>query len=183
MALFQSMGWQNSNLSLAMRASFANLDTLEYFHLGNKRPHFAIASAFKSWCLTAKTASCRCFSVCIRGLPANRLDYQNFGFGVRNCPGGGHGELVLSGVYRSTVNHEQEVTRVLTNDLTTATSEPVWVTLPDFDVSSIKAVSKPKFGQGRTFTVTVTPDETSSSDGSFQVNYIPQRKQVAISFK
>jgi hypothetical protein len=111
------------------------------------------------------------------------LDYQNFAFGIRNCPGGGHGELVLSGVYRSTVSHEQEVTRVLTNDLTTASSEPVWVTLPDFEISSIKAVSKPKVGQGRTFTVTVTPAETGSSDGSFQVSYIPQKKQVGLSFK
>jgi len=110
------------------------------------------------------------------------LDYQNLAFGIRNCPGGGHGELVLSGVYRSTVNHEQEVTRVLTNDLT-AGSEPVLVTLPDFDVSSIKGVCKPKLGQGRTFTVTVTPAETSASDGPFQVNYVPQKKQIGLSFK
>jgi DNA-binding winged helix-turn-helix (wHTH) protein len=112
------------------------------------------------------------------------LDYQNFGFGIRNCPGGGHGELVLSGVYRSTARHAEEVTRVLlANDLTTASSKPLLVMLPDLEVSSIKAVCKPKFGQGRTFTVTVTSTGTRASDGPFQVNYVPQKKQIGLSFK
>lgn len=111
------------------------------------------------------------------------LDYQSFPLGIKNCPGGGHGELVLSGVYRSTVNHEQDVTRILTNDLTTATSEPVWVTLPDFAVSNVKAVCKPKAGLGREYTATVSASQTTSSDGPFQVTYLVDKKQIGLSFR
>jgi hypothetical protein len=111
------------------------------------------------------------------------LDYQNFPFGIRNCPGGGHGELVLSGEYRSSVSHEQPVERVLTNDLDTANSEPVWVSLPDFEIETIKAVCKLKTGTGREWTVTVSPTQTNSSDGPFQVAYVPQKKQLGISYK
>jgi hypothetical protein len=111
------------------------------------------------------------------------LDYQNFPFGVRNCPGGGHGELVLSGTYRSAVSHEQDVSRVLTNDLSPSTREPVWVTLPDFEISSIRAVCKPKTGQGREFSVSVSSSEASASDGPFQLVYVPLKKQVGLSFR
>lgn len=111
------------------------------------------------------------------------LDYQNFAFGIRNCPGGGHGELVLSGIYRSSVSHEQPVERVLTNDLNTASNEPVWVSLPDFEIATIKAVCKQKMGTGREWTVTVSSAQTNSSDGPFQLTYVPQKKQVGISYK
>lgn len=72
------------------------------------------------------------------------LDYQSFPFVIRNCPGGGYGELVLSGVYRNTVEHEQEVTRILSNSLTSTTVQPVWVTSPDLKISNIEATCRSK---------------------------------------
>jgi hypothetical protein len=38
----------------------------------------------------------------VRGLP-----FQSLLFGIRNCPGGGHGELVLQGTYKSTVTERE----------------------------------------------------------------------------
>lgn len=111
------------------------------------------------------------------------LDYQTFPFGVRNCPGGGHGELVLSGIYRSSINHEQEVTRVLTNDLSSAAAEPVIVTLPDFDVKSVEAICKPKSRPDGDLKVVVSPEHPSSSTGPCVVNYLPQKRELSIFLK
>jgi hypothetical protein len=111
------------------------------------------------------------------------LDYQSFPFGIRNCPGGGHGELVLSGVYRNTVEHEQEVTRVLSNTLTSATVQPVWVTLPDLKISIIEATCRSKTHLDREWKTSVSRDHASASSGPFQIVYVPQTKQVGVSFK
>ncbi len=108
------------------------------------------------------------------------LDYENFPLGIRNCPGGGHGELVLSGVYRSTSSHEEQVPRILYNDLSNAATEPVLVTLPDLTLVSVEATCKPKGRPGKEYQVTVSPDHPSASDGPFQVAYLPEKKQISL---
>lgn len=56
--------------------------------------------------------------------------FQEFGFGIRNCPGGGHGEVVLQGTYRSTTSHDEPRSIVVRNSINLAGNEPVWITLP-----------------------------------------------------
>jgi hypothetical protein len=109
------------------------------------------------------------------------LDYQNFALGIRNCPGGGHGELVLAGTYRTAESHEQDATKVISNDLSTVASTPVQVTLPDLNITTIEATCKSKTHPDREWKVTVSPQNTSATAGPLKIVYIPQQKQVSLS--
>lgn len=50
--------------------------------------------------------------------------------GLQNCPGGGHGELVLSGQYRVSRAQERPDQRDIRNELTFLKKEPISVSLP-----------------------------------------------------
>jgi hypothetical protein len=58
------------------------------------------------------------------------LNYQEFPFGVRNCPGGGHGALVLSGSYKVDQVSEQEIKGDLPQGKLTNVQHPVIFSLP-----------------------------------------------------
>jgi predicted acylesterase/phospholipase RssA len=94
-------------------------------------------------------------------------------FGFRNCAGGGHGELVLSGSYRARVTRESPVQYPLKGQLTGA---PLVFTLPtEQDVSldriSIEITSKQS---GRTGVITIPLAQNqrnasaASDDGRFR---------------
>jgi hypothetical protein len=75
----------------------------------------------------------------IRGLSSQALP-----FGLRNCPGGGHGELVISGVYRA---HSVQQTPVSVPLDGTFTSQPLIFTLPtsqDVSLRHINIAIKPE---------------------------------------
>ena len=56
--------------------------------------------------------------------------FQEFGLGIRNCPAGGHGEVVLKGTYRSTASRDEPRSLVVRNSINLVGNEPVWITLP-----------------------------------------------------
>jgi hypothetical protein len=71
------------------------------------------------------------------------LDFQTFPFGIRNCPGGGHGELVLGGIYRTTeVRAEQRIVALASSISSIAASgtKPVEITLPKTEEMDIERV-------------------------------------------
>lgn len=55
--------------------------------------------------------------------------------------------------------------------------------LPDFEISNIKAVCKFKFDAGRGWTANVSAAQTNASDGPFHIVYVPEKKQVGISYR
>jgi hypothetical protein len=67
------------------------------------------------------------------------LDRQNFAFGISNCPGGGHGQLVISGQYIASATHSAEQPPVALNGELNSHDRTVILTVPnspDFHVTS-----------------------------------------------
>lgn len=58
------------------------------------------------------------------------LNYQEFPFGIKNCPGGGHGELVLSGSYKVEQVTDQQIKDELPLGKLTSVQHPVVFALP-----------------------------------------------------
>ena len=69
------------------------------------------------------------------------LNYQDFAFGIRNCPGGGHGELVLSGSYKVDQVSEQQVKDDLPLGKLTNVQRPVVFSLPSDPTLQMSSVS------------------------------------------
>jgi hypothetical protein len=122
---------------------------------------------------------------------AHGLPYQEFRLpfnaNIKNCPGGGHGEIVLTGKYRSTVTHTQGKEIVVLSTVSTAQAGPVWVTLPSqrdwtLQRATVEFVSQTDPAVPRT-SVAVTPDAPSaqSSDGRFKVELQLQQGRLGLS--
>jgi hypothetical protein len=119
------------------------------------------------------------------------LPYQEFhipfGAKIRNCPGGGHGEVVLSGKYRGTVTHSQPRVMAVASTVSAGLSEPVWVSLPnprEWMVERATVEFTPQTDpSGPRGTVTVTPDAplAQSSDGKFKVELQIQQSRLGLS--
>jgi hypothetical protein len=115
------------------------------------------------------------------------LDYQNFAI-TRNCPGGGHGELVLSGTYRPAVPapavrtkiEVQDISTSLINKVQAGANLPVWVTLPDYNILSIRADFQSEADPQERAELTVTPDRSSASKGKYVLVYDSNGKRVAL---
>jgi hypothetical protein len=96
----------------------------------------------------------------IRGMSSQQIAF------FRNCPGGGHGELVLSGMYRSNLIHSESKELSLTSTLSSESKGIVWVTLPPpsvLQIKSIEAVLSFVEKQGEKIVLTVTPDSLHAS--------------------
>jgi hypothetical protein len=122
---------------------------------------------------------------------AHGLQYQEFRFpfsaNIRNCPGGGHGEVVLSGKYKSTVTRSLPKEIVVVSTVSSAQAGPVWVTLPgqkDWTLqrATVEFVSQTEPGAPKT-SVAVTPESPSSqsSDGKFKVELQLQQGRLGLS--
>lgn len=68
------------------------------------------------------------------------LDYQSFGFGIRNCQGGGHGELIVDGMYRTTTTRVESRSLTMSNSLSSTSIGPVKITLPTERELTISAI-------------------------------------------
>lgn len=115
------------------------------------------------------------------------LDSQNFGF-VKNCPGGGHGELVVSGVYKSGTTHQQSKEVDLTSSVSNQTKETVWVTLPSseaFHIESVKAVFEPTQSGSSPVVLTVSPTskKAESPDGKIQINLDVEKSRLGLTLR
>jgi hypothetical protein len=121
------------------------------------------------------------------GLPFQQFDIGPFKTQIRNCPGGGHGEVVVSGKYRSTQTHSQPKIIAVDSTVSAGQSEPVWVSLPsqkewtlqraDVEFTSQTDPVAPKG------TITVTPESpvAQSSDGKFKVELQMQQSRLGLS--
>jgi hypothetical protein len=87
------------------------------------------------------------------------LDFQNFAF-VKNCPGGGHGEFVLYGVYRGTVAASEPKEVQLASTLPATGKDFVWVTLPtQLTIDTIEIVFRKQSSPEAVDTAQITKDE------------------------
>ncbi len=101
------------------------------------------------------------------------LELQRIPLGIMpaltNCPGGGHGELVLSGMYVPRTTGEQPYQQTLTGAISANARGPqsVRLTLPGKDVT-ISTVTVTMTGEGATDTATLTlePGKTPSPQRS-----------------
>lgn len=110
----------------------------------------------------------------ITGIP-----YENFPFGIKNCTGGGHGELVLTGQYQT--DDVREVTappQSMVSTVSSPSSKEDWVTLPasqEFKMREIDIVIKDEVGTvASRFALTMS--NPVQSDGKFTAIYSPQRE-------
>lgn len=114
------------------------------------------------------------------------LDYQNFAFGIRNCPGGGHGELVLTGTYRTTVTQEEPKEISLPASLVTGSKETVWVSLPSQEQMSINrvtvSINEENAPASKSQTLTLTQDQPSQTTADQRVKAIfdPNKRRVGL---
>ena len=103
---------------------------------------------------------------------ATGLPYQEFALGIRNCPGGGHGELVLTGTYKSTIKQRQPKSAELRSIVSSDGKGPVWVSLPsEVKIDSIKVVfSSITDPKAPNVTLTVSPESpvAQSDDGKLK---------------
>lgn len=101
------------------------------------------------------------------------LDYQNFALGIRNCPGGGHGELIVGGNYRTTTTRAEPRSMTITSSLSSSSTGPVKITLPteaELTISSIRvSVVEDSQGDKQAETIDLTPQVRSASTPSGKV--------------
>lgn len=100
------------------------------------------------------------------------LNKQNFAFGISNCPGGGHGQLVIHGEYIASVTHSEEQPPLeLTGEVN---SKDRTVTLaipnnsPDFhiDMCSVKLVDKISMQTIDSADLSVAPSQSTTEQKS-----------------
>jgi multisubunit Na+/H+ antiporter MnhE subunit len=114
------------------------------------------------------------------------LDYQNFAFGIRNCPGGGHGELVLTGTYKTTTTREEPKEISLTASLVTGPKETVWVSLPSEEQMSITrvtvSINEDNAPVSKSQTLILTQDQPSQStaDQRVKVTFDSSKRRVGL---
>lgn len=110
----------------------------------------------------------------IRGKP-----YDNFPFGIRNCTGGGHGELVLSGQYQTDdVREVSAPPESLVSTVSSSSTTEDWITLPasqEFKISKIDIAIKDEVGKVAS-RFALTPSNSVYRDGKFSAMYSPQRQ-------
>jgi hypothetical protein len=110
----------------------------------------------------------------ITGIP-----YENFPFGIKNCTGGGHGELVLSGQYQTDdVREVSAPPQSLASTVSSSSSKEDWVTLPasqEFKIREIDIAIKDEVGTVAS-RFALTPSNPVQSDGKFSAIYSPQRQ-------
>ena len=120
-------------------------------------------------------------SASIRGLP-----FQEFGFGVKNCPGGGHGEIVLTGTYRTTVTRDEAKQVSLRNAINLTGSEPVWITLPqsaELRITSVSVVLRSETSPNEPpETVTVTPQNPVADARSSKIRIVLELARGRLGF-
>lgn len=101
------------------------------------------------------------------------LDYQNFALGIRNCPGGGHGELIVSGYYRTLTTSSEPRSMTIASNLSSSSTGPVKVTLPtetELTISSIRvSVIEEAQGDKQPEIIDLTPQVRSASTPSGKV--------------
>lgn len=101
------------------------------------------------------------------------LDYQSFAFGIRNCPGGGHGELVVGGTYRTSTTRIEPRSMTMTSSLSSSSTGPVKVTLPtesELTISSIRiSVMEDSPGDKPPETIDLSPQVRSASTPSGRI--------------
>jgi len=115
------------------------------------------------------------------------LSYQNLVF-AHNCPGGGHGELVLSGTYSQPLPktpaqsppERQQVYASIPSKVQAEAKLPVWVTMPDYDISSVQAYFQSEADPQERVALTVTLNHSVASNGRYLVVYDPNGKRVAL---
>lgn len=95
------------------------------------------------------------------------LDYQSFPFGIRNCPGGGHAELLVEGTYRvSTTRTEPRQVSIVSN-LSSLTPGAVRVTLPteaELAINLVRVlIAEEGNSAGLSETVELTPQTRSAT--------------------
>jgi hypothetical protein len=151
-----------------------------------------VGNPIASWRNTSNLSSASA-SAAIQGIDVvgtgsiRGLDSQNFGF-VRNCPGGGHGELVVSGVYKSGTTHQQSKEVDLTSSVSNQTKETVWVTLPSteaFHIESVKAVFEPAPPGSSPVVLTVNPTSRTaeSAEGKIQINLDVEKNRLGLTLQ
>jgi hypothetical protein len=110
------------------------------------------------------------------------LDPQNFGF-IKNCPGGGHGELVISGRIRTAVRHAEDREMTIPSSITTVTAQPVWVTLPpstELELSTATVEFHSTATGKIETTLTVTPQMPEQASGSFRIILDNIKRQIGL---
>jgi hypothetical protein len=110
----------------------------------------------------------------ITGIP-----YQSFILGIKNCPGGGHGELVLSGAYRTDSVREVGAPPLSVTSTVSSNSNEDWITLPtpqEFKITQINIDIKDESGSVVSH-FGLTPTNPLQSDGKFSALYSPQREK------
>jgi hypothetical protein len=110
------------------------------------------------------------------------LDYQNFAF-VRNCPGGGHGELVITGRFRTAITRSDPKAMTISSALSTATQQPVWVTLPpatELNINEVDVEFRSKNTGKSEATLRVTLQTPHSAQGQYAVNLDEQKRLIGL---
>jgi multisubunit Na+/H+ antiporter MnhE subunit len=120
------------------------------------------------------------------------LDFQNFPFGIRNCPGGGHGELVLSGVYRTTdIRAEQRVVALASSISSIAASgtSPVEITLPKAEEMEIERVELEVVEIGsspaavESVVISESSPEARAFNGQVLIQFDATKRRILVSYR
>jgi hypothetical protein len=102
------------------------------------------------------------------------LNFETFPFGIKNCPGGGHGELVLSGAYKTDQIVDEPVDHPLPPGILSGAQRPVIFSLPQDPTLKINKIIIHFSGIGpstpRSDELVLTPPgvtAATSADGKF----------------
>jgi hypothetical protein len=110
------------------------------------------------------------------------LDFQNFGL-VKNCPGGGHGELVITGRIRTAVSRTESKEVTIPSSISTVTPQPLWVTLPpstELELSTVTVEFRSKATGKIDATLTVGPQMPQQANGPFKVVLDNDKRQIGL---
>jgi hypothetical protein len=116
------------------------------------------------------------------------LNQQRFPLGISNCPGGGHGQLVIEGQYIAQVTHSAEVPPVDLGGELNSKNRTIELTIPsgpDFHITNCKvklldAVSKQEIDDSvLNLSQPLANQVQESSKGKFTVQLLGQTLRVA----
>jgi len=159
-----------ATFTLPAGASFVALPTTKWDNLSNSSSPRATVTTNGNQAVATGT---------IRG-----IDYQNLVF-ARNCPGGGHGELIVEGNYRTsaTAVTPRNLPQI-TSSLSTANPAPARVTLPTTQELNITAIRisvselEPTPGEPETLELTAQAPSATFRSGKIRATWDIQNREL-----
>ncbi|MBK6615707.1 hypothetical protein [Ottowia sp.] len=107
------------------------------------------------------------------------LDRQNLIF-AQNCPGGGHGELVLNGHYQTSVSTKEPKKVQMKAEISSAAAKPYIITLPtaqEMDIDSVEVVVNES---GEAFHLRKNEGAKVFVDGMFKAEVDYEKRELVI---